>query len=252
MPLLGEQQTDRRAGPVEFAADLIQSPRLRLRQGAAVRRGERQKRLVDFRDPFGNEVQLADVFRLSVLMPFAGADQGVDAGFGFRGEAWPVDLQKRAHPLRHLSPILQEVLIAGEDAPLAPAVRLRVEHMAQPEQQPVPCREPVALSQRGGDLQRIAQRDDRLRRDAVSVRKAQPERKEARDARILDEEDVTDRKLLAQQRFEIDIKAARGRRVEPVWVELGEIVPPGPGRLQQSVVEAPQAIRFPITLPVVG
>ena len=156
------------------------------------------------------------------------------------------DIQLRLDGFGDTGPVVHQLGEAGETAFLIAGVVFRLQHVLQPDQHAQFTVDVVALGQRGGDLQRIAQGQHKARRHPDIGQYAAPERHQPADPRILEHEEARGTEFILHRLDGAVVEFLCPGAVEPARIDRLPVIPARRGRRQQLAVQRIDPLGFEI------
>ena len=184
-------------------------------------------------------------------MPHAPIEEPLDLGGRVFQRDRPRDGEVPADLAHDLAPVPQEGVVGHERAPHASRGDLRLEKVAQPQQEGLRHGKPVSLGERGRDLQRVPDRDHGERGDLEPCEDVLPQRHQSAHPWVLDDPE----RLLAVGAFECLgqalTEARGGHRREPSRLGDADVVERRVRGAEHLVVQGDDGGRLPVAGGVV-
>ena len=149
-------------------------------------------------------------------------------------------------------PSVQEIPVMDEGPADSSGVALRVQRVPEPDQEGELGSKAVSRREGSYDFAWTPQHQNAGSGNMLSCEDAEPERHEAADAGILDDEGRSIREFVFQYPPAFLVQRSNGVARKVTQPERREVVPAAPGRSKQAVVECARRERFPISTRIVG
>ena len=166
-------------------------------------------------------------------------------------ESWQADIERRLDVLNHTSPVRQEPREVDEAAPLPPGSGLRIQKVAQPDEQTESDRHAVTLVQGRRDFQRISVGQDIARGCTELLQNTAPEWHQTANPRVLENEEARLSELLLHRGQGTLVEFVGPGAAEPALGHRQPVVPARRSRGEQLRVQLVEPVGLEISLLIV-